>query len=67
MWIGPAPYRPYHKTYHPANWRAWWDFGTADVGDMGCHTLHTYFEELQLHAPSLIYGYRSTRYEDISK
>ena len=67
MWIGPAPYRPYHKAYHPANWRAWWDFGTADVGDMGCHTLHTYFEELQLHAPSLIYGYRSTRYEDISK
>ena len=22
MWIGPAPYRPYHKAYHPANWRA---------------------------------------------
>ena len=48
MWIGPSPFRPYHKIYHPANWRAWWDFGTADVGDMGCHTFHTYFEELQL-------------------
>ncbi|MCA8999995.1 MAG: Gfo/Idh/MocA family oxidoreductase, partial [Planctomycetaceae bacterium] len=24
-WIGPAPYRPYHPTYLPANWRRWWD------------------------------------------
>ena len=66
-WIGPAPFRPYHKVYHPANWRAWWDFGSGDVGDMGCHTFHTYFEELQLNAPTLVYGYRSTRYDDISK
>jgi len=66
-WIGPAPYRPYQRAYHPANWRAWWDFGTADVGDMGCHTLHTYFEELRLQAPAVIYGYRSTRYDDISQ
>ena len=66
MWIGPAPLRPYHKAYHPANWRAWWDFGTADVGDMGCHTLHAYFEELRLQAPSAIYGYRSTRWDDIA-
>lgn len=66
LWIGPAPYRPYHKAYHPANWRAWWDFGTADVGDMSCHTLHAYFEELRLQAPSVIYGYRSTRWDDIA-
>ena len=66
MWIGPAPLRPYHKAYHPGNWRAWWDFGTADVGDMGCHTLHAYFEELHLQAPSVIYGYRSTRWDDIA-
>jgi predicted dehydrogenase len=66
MWIGPSPFRPYNKIYHPANWRAWWDFGTADVGDMGCHTFHTYFEELQLSTPKVIYGARSTRYADIS-
>jgi predicted dehydrogenase len=67
LWIGPAPYRPYHRAYHPANWRAWWDFGEGDVGDMGCHTFHTYFEELRLAAPSVVYGYCSTRYDDISK
>jgi predicted dehydrogenase len=66
MWVGPAPFRPYHKAYHPGNWRAWWDFGTADVGDMGCHTLHAYFEELRLQAPSVIYGNCSTRWDDIA-
>jgi predicted dehydrogenase len=63
LWIGPAPYRPYHSAYHPANWRPWWDFGTGTVGDMGCHTLHIFFRELQLGAPSLVYGYGSTRHE----
>ena len=35
MWLGPAAYRPYHPTYHPAAWRAWWDFGTGSLGDLG--------------------------------
>ena len=63
LWIGPAPCRPYHSAYHPANWRPWWDFGTGTVGDMGCHTLHIFFRELQFGAPSLVYGYGSTRHE----
>lgn len=63
LWIGPAPYRPYHSAYHPANWRPWWDFGTGTVGDMGCHTLHIFFRELQLGAPSFVYGCGSTRHE----
>ena len=63
MWIGPAPYRPYHSAYHPSNWRPWWDFGTGTVGDMACHTLHTYFKELQLGAPMTIYSYGSTRHK----
>ena len=68
QWIGVAPDRPYiDGFYHPSEWRKRVDFGTATFGDMGCHTLHTYFEELRLQAPSLIYGYRSTRYEDMSK
>lgn len=63
LWIGPAPHRPYHSAYHPANWRPWWDFGSGTVGDMGCHTLHVYFNELELRAPKLVYGCGSTRHE----
>jgi len=37
LWIGPAAMRPYHSAYTPWNWRAWWDFGTGALGDMGCH------------------------------
>jgi len=67
LWIGPAPYRPYHPVYHPASWRPWWDFGSGTVGDMGCHTLHVYFKELGLGAPSLVYGCGSTRHEGFFK
>ena len=62
-WIGPAPYRPYHSTYHPLRWRPWWDFGSGAVGDMACHTFHFYFKELQLESPATIYGSASTRQE----
>lgn len=54
LWIGPAPYRPYHSAYHPGNWRSWWDFGSGAVADMACHTFHAYFRELQLGAPTTI-------------
>jgi len=67
LWIGPAPYRPYHPAYHPANWRPWWDFGSGTVGDMACHTFHVYFDELELHAPNLVYGNGSTRHEGFFK
>lgn len=53
-WIGPAPYRPYHKTYHPQRWRAWWDFGNGMMGDRGAHTLDSAFWALELDAPSRI-------------
>jgi predicted dehydrogenase len=61
LWLGPAPKRPFHTTYHPENWRPWWDFGSGTVGDMACHTLHMYFNELKLGAPTTIYGNSSTR------
>jgi predicted dehydrogenase len=59
LWIGPAPYRPYHPAYHPWIWRSWWDFGTGTVGDMLCHALHVFFEPLQLAAPAAVHGSRS--------
>jgi len=62
LWIGPAPYRPYHSVYHPSTWRPWWDFGTGTVGDMACHTFHVYFQELQLGAPTRIYSHWSHRF-----
>jgi len=66
LWLGPAPFRPYHSAYHPFRWRPWWDFGGGTVGDMGCHSFHAYFKELQLGAPKTIYGYSSFRCEGVS-
>jgi predicted dehydrogenase len=51
LWLGPAPERPYHPTYHPWNWRNWWDFGTGLLGDLGCHKLSTVFKALKLGYP----------------
>jgi predicted dehydrogenase len=51
LWLGPARSRPYHPTYHPAKWRAWWDFGTGSLGDMGCHIVDPLFWALKLKYP----------------
>jgi predicted dehydrogenase len=60
LWLGPAPERPYHPTYHPWTWRTWWDFGTGTVGDMLCHALHVFHGPLQLTAPLAVHGARTT-------
>ena len=52
LWLGPAQYRDYHPDYHPSKWRAWMDFGTGSMGDMGCHILDPSFYALDLGAPS---------------
>lgn len=51
LWLGDAPRRPYHPTYHPAGWRRFWDFGTGTLGDMGCHHLDLPFWALGLVRP----------------
>jgi len=51
LWIGPAPFRPYHPTYHPQGWRQWWDFGNGRLGDMGCHMIDLPFSALDLKYP----------------
>lgn len=51
LWLGPAAVRPYHPTYHPAKWRAWWDFGTGSLGDMACHIIDPLFWALKLKYP----------------
>jgi predicted dehydrogenase len=52
--IGPSPYRPYNKAYHPFAWRGWWDFGTGALGDMACHTANMAFMALKLKYPTSI-------------
>lgn len=54
LWIGPAPFRPYHPAYLPGTWRAWCDFGTGALGDMGCHLLDAPFWALKLKYPSSV-------------
>jgi len=51
LWIGPAPFRPYHHCYIPGTWRAWCEFGTGALGDMGCHLLDARFWALKLKYP----------------
>ncbi len=51
LWLGPAPYRPYHPVYLPGNWRRWWDFGGGTLGDMGCHYIDLVFWALKLRYP----------------
>ena len=54
IWLGPAPYRPYHPAYHPFSWRGWWDFGTGALGDMGAHILDHPFWALKLGHPTSV-------------
>jgi hypothetical protein len=54
QWCGPSPARPYHKIYHYGNWRPWWDFGTGNLGDVACHALHVFHEELEMGAPDWV-------------
>lgn len=37
MWLGPAPWRPYNKAYHPRSWRGYYDFSGGGLTDWGAH------------------------------
>ena len=54
LWIGPAPFRPYHPSYAPWKWRAWCDFGTGALGDMGAHIFDIPYWNLKLEYPTTI-------------
>jgi predicted dehydrogenase len=51
LWLGPAEERPYRAGLAPYEWRFWWDFGTGDVGNWGCHILDIPFWALDLKHP----------------
>ena len=54
LWLGPAPYRDYHRHLHPFSWRGWWDFGTGALGDMGCHFFDAALWALKLGHPTTV-------------
>jgi predicted dehydrogenase len=54
LWLGPAPYRPYHPCYLPCKWRNWLDFGSGALGDFGCHYGDLPFWALDLRYPMTI-------------
>jgi predicted dehydrogenase len=66
-WLGPAPYRPYHSTYVPGTWRAWCDFGTGSLGDLGCHIVDAAFWAMKLKYPVSVEGCISTYWHDLWK
>ena len=66
-WCGPAPLRPFNAAYHPGKWRAWCDFGTGALGDMGCHIIDPIFQALKLLYPTSVEGNVSTSYAEFGK
>ena len=61
LWLGPSPDYDYsvftddkgneQPCHAPYNWRFWWDFGTAETGNWGCHILDIPYWALDLKYP----------------
>jgi len=56
LWLGPAAERPYTKGFAPYDWRFWWEFGTGETGNWGCHILDIPFWALDLGHPVHVVG-----------
>ncbi|MGI6418589.1 MAG: Gfo/Idh/MocA family protein [Thermoguttaceae bacterium] len=57
LWLGPAPWRPYHSCYferRSLSWQNWWDFGNGALGDMGSHLIDLPFWALELEYPTTV-------------
>jgi predicted dehydrogenase len=64
LWLGPAPYRPYHPGLVPHDWHYWWDYGAGPLGNMGCHYLDLAFWALKLVHPATIESTGSPRHPE---
>jgi len=52
LWLGPAPFRPFHEVYFPGpKWYRWWDFGNGTMSDLGSHWNDLPFWALKLQTP----------------
>ena len=56
LWLGPCRERPYTKGFAPYDWRFWWEFGTGETGNWGCHILDIPFWALDLVSPTHVSG-----------
>jgi predicted dehydrogenase len=64
LWLGPAPWRPYHHVYLPFVWRGWFDFGVGALGDMGNYSFDTLFRVLKLTAPTSVEASSTPRFRE---
>jgi predicted dehydrogenase len=57
LWLGPvSAHHEYSAEYVPYNWRFWWDFGTGEAGNWGCHILDIPYWALDLKYPTRVEG-----------
>jgi predicted dehydrogenase len=63
LWLGPAPFKPYHPDVCHFVWRGWRDYGTGALGDMGAHIIDHPYWALNLSAPKSVEA-SSTEYSD---
>jgi len=54
LWLGPGPVRDYSSDLCPYKWRFWWDYGTGETGNWGCHILDIPVWALDLKAPTRV-------------
>lgn len=54
LWIGQGRERDYHPSICPYGWRFWWDYGTGETGNWGCHILDIPFWALDLKYPTRV-------------
>jgi predicted dehydrogenase len=56
LWLGPMSFRPYTTGFAPYDWRFWWEFGTGEAGNWGCHILDIPYWALDLAHPTKVSG-----------
>jgi predicted dehydrogenase len=56
LWLGPARSREYHNSICPYGWRFWWDYGTGEMGNWGCHILDIPYWALGLKYPTRVWA-----------
>ena len=54
LWLGQGRERDYHPSIAPYGWRFWWDYGTGETGNWGCHILDIPFWALDLKYPTRV-------------